>query len=1143
MRIAFNPSTVEALITPPNNKDITFDLRGRNIFARGVKFCGTDTNTWRDIKINNVSIGSHTLDLRNGSNTTLTNTNGVVTINSTWRPVVDNLTSDSTTSSLSAKQGKVLKSLIDGKSNSGHNHDNKYLKWLGNAGQPNMNAIGRISHSSGMTYLADPGNTTDNPMEGSSKSTSWHLYWQTNYTDDPSGSSAWVAQIVNKAGTDRWWVRSRSGGTITNGTNWTSNWRFLVTAPTSGLGNRNQPVYINSAGEVVAANSYPTTLPANGGNADTVDGEHASNFSYTHQTSFDFSKGKSGRIVTFDQSDTDYGWINGFASTHGNYLTSVLFNAHRTSNWYVGYIEGNTSTGKTNGLQAVHKLAFVDQIPTSLKNPHSLTLKANGTTLATYDGSSAKEVNFTYTNIGAASASHNHDNRYVRKWTGVYGSANKFLKLAIGIEKGWIRLEVSDSNDILTAGYGIYIIGWGWHDSNSTDTLFARCLYANDSRYTTALKIVRTSRNNYDFYFQFASSASYPSYTINYSSTVSSIDCTVTAINTIPTATWTSSLSALQLNASQVDWSGITNKPSAFNPAAHTHTVFNNNLMIKGTNGISNSASIHLGIGDSDTGFKWISDGKCQIYANNVAVGEWTSGGMNWFKNPTVNGNKVWNAGNDGSGSGLDADTVDGYHATDGRTFTGNINWSNNWNDAWSDGTNRHPWYGFDHRYPNTGAYSTTITDYFGMTIKTANTLRLDFGTLLLNGTSIYSINVASATKLQTPRSIWGQSFNGTADVNGTIYINNSDSSNGAIRLNNNVNSNARISAISGQVIFNTSSAIRFGETDWDWNQWAGLKYTHSNKTIYLGIADNSIFNANSAQSGGTLNLRAGISNIDLNSGTSIRGLPTDGSPYNSSITLRDTSISLSAYGSISMSTGPGAIELNSQYTGVKLSCGQGASASISSDVKISSSQGVYLNQGNSGNVSLCQGGGKVGIGVVTPSYTLDVNGYMRASGFHHSSVNSDNYMLLAGGGYKSFGGDSSHPIFLGYLNLDHGNDGTVSSSFYCLGYSVSFTYTRGGNYCKISIPDTSHQTFYIRAAIASVNYSGGGMDTWTGYHRGTGAWWLHCYASGMNEVRVKGFRQSNDSNDSWWGGNPLWSGNDGANRITVCIFGYVTFK
>lgn len=116
-------------------------------------------------------------------------------------------------------------------------------------------------------------------------------------------------------------------------------------------------------------------------------------------------------------------------------------------------------------------------------------------------------------------------------------------------------------------------------------------------------------------------------------------------------------------SAGSVAWNNVTGKPSAFNPEAHTHTVFKNNLMIKGTNGISDSASIHLGIGDSDTGFKWISDGVCQIYANNVAVGQWTSRGMDWFKNPTVNGNKVWNAGNDGSGSGLDADTLDGYHA------------------------------------------------------------------------------------------------------------------------------------------------------------------------------------------------------------------------------------------------------------------------------------------------------------------------------------------------------------------------------------------------------------------------------------------------------------------------------------------------
>lgn len=136
---------------------------------------------------------------------------------------------------------------------------------------------------------------------------------------------------------------------------------------------------------------------------------------------------------------------------------------------------------------------------------------------------------------------------------------------------------------------------------------------------------------------------------------------------------------------------------------------------------------------------------------------------------------------------------------------------------------------------------------------------------------ALTSDNVASATKLQTPRTIWGQSFDGTGNVNGTIYINNSNSSNGAIRLNSDISSNARISAINDQVIFNTGNAIRFGETAWDWNEWAGLKYTHSNKTIYLGIADNSVFNANSAQSNGTLRL-AGITTITPDSGARIGG-------------------------------------------------------------------------------------------------------------------------------------------------------------------------------------------------------------------------------------------------------------------------------
>lgn len=171
-----------------------------------------------------------------------------------------------------------------------------------------------------------------------------------------------------------------------------------------------------------------------------------------------------------------------------------------------------------------------------------------------------------------------------------------------------------------------------------------------------------------------------------------------------------------------------------------------------------------------------------------------------------------------------------------------------------------------DYHYDNSGKYdfSTRLhtTGNYGNIVN----LPSNDGTLAL-----ISDNVASATKLQTPRTIWGQSFDGTGNVNGTIYINNSNSSNGAIRLNNNISANARISAIDDQVIFNTGNAIRFGETAWDWNKWAGLKYNHSKKTIYLGIADGSVFNANNAQNNGTLRL-ASITTITPDSGARIGG-------------------------------------------------------------------------------------------------------------------------------------------------------------------------------------------------------------------------------------------------------------------------------
>lgn len=197
-------------------------------------------------------------------------------------------------------------------------------------------------------------------------------------------------------------------------------------------------------------------------------------------------------------------------------------------------------------------------------------------------------------------------------------------------------------------------------------------------------------------------------------------------------------------------------------------------------------------------------------------------------------------------------DTLDGYHAQSGSSKpygkipvigTDGVIELGHYIDFHHDNTT-----GSDYsvRLQTNGNHSNVVT------LPTAT------GTLALT-----SDNVASATKLANTRTIWGQSFNGTGNVSGalsgatTISASNTISTslqNGALKIGN---KSAPISAIDAQVIFNTGAAVRFGETAWNWNQWAGLKYTHSKKTVYLGIADGSVFSANNAQSGGKLQLKA----------------------------------------------------------------------------------------------------------------------------------------------------------------------------------------------------------------------------------------------------------------------------------------------
>lgn len=322
----------------------------------------------------------------------------------------------------------------------------------------------------------------------------------------------------------------------------------------------------------------------------------------------------------------------------------------------------------------------------------------------------------------------------------------------------------------------------------------------------------------------------------------------------------------------QNTWRGITD--------SYSGTSTGTSLSQKGANSLYNA--LHNGYassaGNSDTVDGYHASGLLTALSNSdkgisITVGGTTKSISN------ISVNYASSAGN--------ADTVDGYHASHllvkrGRLGAYNIDKETTFGtrDIQPESevtiSGKRPFNGWgtllvigsidgasNHQLAFTGDNRMFIRCAYG-TSNNYNTK--DWATVALT-----SDNVASATKLAAARTIWGQGFDGTGNVNGTIYINNNNSSNGAIRLNNDISANARISAIDDQVIFNTGNAIRFGETAWDWNQWAGLKYNHSNKTIYLGIADGSVFEANSAQNDGTLKF-PGITTITPNAGARIGG-------------------------------------------------------------------------------------------------------------------------------------------------------------------------------------------------------------------------------------------------------------------------------
>lgn len=348
MKISFNPSNSNKNILDliKNNKDIIFDLKGHSIFARGVEFKGTDTNT--------------------------------------WRPVVDNLTSDSTTSSLSAKQGKVLKALIDGKSNSDHNHDGRYLKLTG----------GTMASNALITF-ADSGSwDTSKKPQGARGG----LYWtgQSDYAklyaeetvgdnldlviqfgDDNSNGLS----IRNKANTQTSYISA--GGVITTGTfKGNLDWSYITNKPASYTPSAHTHAWNSLTHSSTTENqAILTNGKANGWKLYTLNisrWDNAANNAHSHANKSVLDGITSALVNSWN---TAYNFVSNITGTDTD---KVINKWEEIVNFLAGITEDNKLNTLLNSKLSIQQLSAKDILTTKTNNAlFWVDTKGNASTITT----------------------------------------------------------------------------------------------------------------------------------------------------------------------------------------------------------------------------------------------------------------------------------------------------------------------------------------------------------------------------------------------------------------------------------------------------------------------------------------------------------------------------------------------------------------------------------------------------------------------------------------------------------------------------------------------------------------------------------------------------------------------------------------
>lgn len=366
----------------------------------------------------------------------------------TWRGIQNNLTSDSTTDSLSAAQGKALKTLVDGKAAMGHTHNS--IKDIGNKSSDTTFAYSKAGMSyTDYTWLAG-----------------WNGYELRAVNKDQfatAGHTHDASVLINNLSTgdstphdDDYYVSQYAGG----GTTSTTYYRRPVKALWSYIKGKGDAIY-QPKGSYAASNHthddrYYTESEINtklAGKADSghihLQGTESGKVDWNTLKTFGVYKIQSCTMTADYHAPVDeyaFGILQVLDSENGGSENRIIqiYWPHRTSQgahlWYRMHNSSNMSDGWSNWTAITEKpatagvadsassVAWVNVTgkpstftPSSHTHNYAgsnsaggaatsankvnaaLTINLNGTSQGAWDGSSAKSISITAASVGATS--------------------------------------------------------------------------------------------------------------------------------------------------------------------------------------------------------------------------------------------------------------------------------------------------------------------------------------------------------------------------------------------------------------------------------------------------------------------------------------------------------------------------------------------------------------------------------------------------------------------------------------------------------------------------------------------------------------------------------------------------------------------